>query len=259
VGYLRQLVGLPEERAIVSIALEMKLALVAMSSSNRRPKRWSSADGPIVAQVLPRLHQKWATGAERLPIIEFGASSGGFFVGSALVAAMKDTSMKFLDGFVAQIAAPDPRPLDTRTSAVYITMNLDKRTDKMAERIVTALAADKVVAKHIRLPQIPISESFFHTRTNAISKQESSVLSKALDEYLDPETKLLREDPRQSDWRRVIEPLTSDSLVADASPISEMTNVAWGMHEMSREGVQEALELVLSATVSLPMLHRSQK
>ena len=52
-------------------------------------------------------------------------------------------------------------------------------------------------------------------------------------------------DPRQSNWRSVLQAYAKggDSLVADRSPLSEVLNAAYGMHEMTRNGVKEALEL----------------
>ena len=52
--------------------------------------------------------------------------------------------------------------------------------------------------------------------------------------FLDDQGYLL-EDPRRSDWRSVVRPVvTTDSLVAHASPISEILNVAWAEHESLR-------------------------
>jgi hypothetical protein len=59
----------------------------------------------------------------------------------------------------------------------------------------------------------------------------------------------LRNDPRRSDWRSVLAPFAAsmgDSMVADKSALSEVLNVAWGMHEMSRDLVKESFEFILS-------------
>jgi len=59
---------------------------------------------------------------------------------------------------------------------------------------------------------------------------------------------LLEIDPRKSDWRPVLQKHAdkiNDSMIADASPISEVMNVAWGMHEMARDGVKDALDFLM--------------
>jgi hypothetical protein len=55
----------------------------------------------------------------------------------------------------------------------------------------------------------------------------------------------LSQDPRRSDWRSILQDYAKggDSLVADRSPLSEVLNAASGMHEMTRNGVKEALDL----------------
>ena len=68
------------------------------------------------------------------------------------------------------------------------------------------------------------------------------------------EKMLLRHDPRSSDWRRYIQPVLSsssgssgsstDSLKADASPISEIMNIAYAFHEMTDEYVADAIEFL---------------
>merc|ERR1719362_82731 len=62
------------------------------------------------------------------------------------------------------------------------------------------------------------------------------------------EAGFLREDPRTSNWRYTLRPLvpvTEDSLEADRSPIAEALNMAWGLHEMTAEGCEEALSFCL--------------
>jgi hypothetical protein len=66
--------------------------------------------------------------------------------------------------------------------------------------------------------------------------------------YIDHNDGRLTLDPRHSDWRSIVQPhipISQDSLTADASPISEVMNAAYGMHEMAREGVEEALKFCL--------------
>jgi hypothetical protein len=63
-------------------------------------------------------------------------------------------------------------------------------------------------------------------------------------DFLDTNGELIR-DPRGSDWRGVLKGadlnLGTDSLQADLSPISEVLNVAYAMHELTSEYMTETL------------------
>ena len=88
-----------------------------------------------------------------------------------------------------------------------------------------------------------------------ISFIQSKAIVKDLQDngYINKETSELMEDPRRSDWRVVLSQFShlpnhpmEDSLVADKSPISELMNVAYGLHEITRDGVQEALKFCMN-------------
>lgn len=250
--------GLPEDSAIVDMALhEFHFVVVAFSSANRDSKCWAVSEGERVGNVLGKvqelLHSEKKDGP-RIPIIAFGASSGGKLVGGTLVEAVERTEAKKLDAFISQISAPEPRTHRRQDQhalpvAVYITMNRDTRTDQQAEEIVASLKEENHFARHFRVDSLPVTESFFSDRITTINLEQSTTMVNALEEatFLDSTTKQLRQDPRQSNWRDVLRPHagTSDHLVADESPISEVMNVAWGMHEMTRDGVREAIQYIM--------------
>ena len=60
----------------------------------------------------------------------------------------------------------------------------------------------------------------------------------------------LTQDPRRFDWRPHLAPLAlkNDTLVPDQSEILEVLNCAWGMHEMTRDGLQEGLSFLLTSS-----------
>ena len=251
-------IGLPEERAIVRIALDLELLVVAVSSA--AGSCWSVTDGPRVARVLEEVNRDI-----HLPIYAFGASSGGSFVSSVLgpvLSAAADEAEtnhghRRLNGYISQIAAPNGDQQLESIPSVFITMNRDGRTDQRAAETVQTLRSRQVPVQHIRLPPLPITPDFF---TERIGPQYSSAeRSQRMVESLrdhgwvddDKEDGLLTRDPRQhSDWRQVLAPFASevgDSMVADESALSEVLNCAYGMHEMSRDGVREALTFLLAA------------
>lgn len=237
-GEEKQCLGLPEEMAIVHMALERNLIVVAASSLNRKSKCWDmTQDGPRIATVLDRISKRLSPDKENgiLPIFAFGASEGGAFV-SGLARYVK------LAGFLSQISAkPNPEPVDCM---VYLTMKKDSRSDLAAiENLATAKNG-----KRIHLPALQISSpSFFSERipNMPLTTSTSIVNSLVREGYVD-DTGLLLQDPRQSDWRRVVRDFSdSTSLIADESPLSEVMNVAFGFPEITREGVEDGLDFCL--------------
>ena len=260
--------GLPEERAIVKLAIDYNLVVVALSSQDRGSKCWSAQDGSIVAEVLKamqsrlqaslvgRANNEQFVADDRAPpsppILAFGASSGGYFVQTELAKYMEAAGLG-LDGIIGQIAgrALDVSELKNKeklTCIVYLTMNRDERTNRAAASAVQQLKEGMKIVEHIRLPPLPVSESFFVDRigSDIYSNQESKTMVQALRTAgLLDNSGFITADPRQSNWRSVLQAYAKggDSLVADRSPLSEVLNAAYGMHEMTRNGVKEALEL----------------
>ena len=209
-----------------------------------------------------------------LPLYAFGASSGGAFV-SSLANPLRSRFGIHLDGFVSQIAARLPlqteeQQEDPNLCKVYITMNRDEETNRRAKlRMRECISVDvdhnntstnadsgeleSKRCKHIRLTTLPVTPSYFADRIPEISQAESEQMVKVLteEEYLLPPFGTPVEDPRKSQiWSDALWSASSpllrfqergDLLVADKSPIFEVMNVAWGFHEMSRDGVREAL------------------
>lgn len=250
-------VGLPSELSIVKIALKYDLLVVAMSSQDRDRKCWNGkADGDRVAEVLKEFGRRYPD----VPILAFGASSGGSFV-SRLGERMESSNVR-LSGFISQISAKTPLPLNGLDCAVYITMNRDLATDARAKEHLQKWSKDGSgpTVKHVRLDPLPITETVFSDRIshNGPVPAKSKLMAEALRDagYLDGE-KLLRENPRHSDWRSILRPLlveskvnedpwfVKDELVADRSAISEIMNVAYSQHEMTPDGVDEGLKFCL--------------
>jgi len=250
--------GLPEERAIVRMALDLELLVVAVSSAVG--SCWSVTDGPRVARVLEEVNRDF-----HLPIYGFGASSGGSFVASVLgpvLSAAADEaetnhSHRRLSGYVSQIAAPngDQQQLQN-IPAVFITMNRDRRTDQRAAETVQIMRSRRVPVQHIRLPPLPITPDFFTKRIGPeySSAERSQRMVESLRDHGwvdDQKDGVLTRDPRQHpEWRQILAPFASevgDSMVADESALSEVLNCAYGVHEMSRDGVREALTFLLAA------------
>ena len=66
---------------------------------------------------------------------------------------------------------------------------------------------------------------------------------------------MLVDDPRQTNWRAAISPAlraalpgarpgAGDSLVPDESCLSEVLNVAWGVHEIFGDRIAQAMDFI---------------
>ena len=67
------------------------------------------------------------------------------------------------------------------------------------------------------------------------------------------ENDFLQSDPRRSKWRNYLKSLdvdviAGDSLIADASPISEVLNVAWAYHELTATRAELILDFFESSS-----------
>ena len=251
-------IGLAEELSIVQMAVEeFKYVVVAISSVHNC---WDiSLDGPRVASILQLFQQRYFE--RNLPIYAFGASSGGAFV-SRLGPFLEDNQYQYpnvrLQGFISQIMAAAPPSVNV-PCAVYITMNRDTYTDRAAKKYVSHYSSNNpdfgdtdFKVKHIRLAPLQITEFFFHERITKVSIPQSKDIFQTLKDHvwLDSNGFLIK-DPRRydSEWSEVLRsliPITQDTLIADQSSLSEVLNVAYSMHELSRDGVQEALTFCTS-------------
>ena len=246
------------------------MVTVAMSSSSTTHKCWSSQDGPRVAQVLNLFQSMYPN----IPTFAFGASSGGRLVNSILPVAMKEKSLP-LAGYISQIMGPNPkleRPpstvqqqRDNGPAMVYITMPKDVKTLESVKRFLETVTEKGNPIKHIEVKDHAIGPSFFHDRIPGIPLDLSTKLFEALQKnhWLDTETLKLTADPRRNvEWKMIWKPILlleapssyQDDLMSDHSPLSEVMNVAYGRHEMTRDGVAEALDWLLEkATLSQPV------
>lgn len=245
-----QCVGLPEEVHIVRAARGRGLVAVAVSAADTYHHCWREGDAERVRTVLDKV-QAWArslTGGRDLPVFALGASSGGSFV-----LLMPSWGFK-LAGVCSQIMAVPARMLAAPfPPTVLVHMPRDPRTARAVEMLLQALQRLAPRVREIRALPLRIDDGFFAARIGGISAQRSAALARALKSagLLDA-SGALASDPRRSRWRSAVRglvPPAEDTLVSDASPISEELNVAYAMHEIVADQIDETLDFLQAGSI----------
>lgn len=238
--------GLPEEQRIVSAALAQGFLTVAASSTDRDDKYWEpDMDGPLVAEAIREVLRREGLDPA-LPCVALGASNGGTFV-------MHLPLWVPLRAVVCQIMAVREHVLAAMPGSppvLFVHMPRDTRTAAGVARNVQRLVANGVTAEEQRCGPMSIGNDFFAERCGIDSETSAKMSQSLRDAGLLDDQDFLLHDPRESEWRTVLQPFAAalgDSLVPDRSPISEVLNVAWAEHEITSEGIQAQLDFCLAA------------
>jgi hypothetical protein len=265
--------GLPEQLMLTRAALNAGWVAIALSSKDRDKKCWSwDDDENRVGGALRELQSKYAdSGGHKLadlPLVAFGASSGGSF------AARLPQQIK-VSAVISQIASPTTAafadPLGDRGYPPVLFMPMGKDSETVAA--VQAMAPRLPKAEVQVLAPLPVTHSFFSDRIAGVSSETSAAIVDALirASMLDS-SGYLTDNPRgegflAKSWRSAVGTLaegvpggsctydslgsahcTFDSLVEDQSPVAQLLNVAYGMHEISAEHVDEMMTFMHDKT-----------
>eukprot|EP00937_MAST-01D_sp_MAST-1D-sp2_P001590 g1590.t1 len=144
--------------------------------------------------------------------------------------------------------------------ATFEHMERDEGTSAGVAMDIAELKRLGVPTREVRVRARPVTAAFFSDAIDEISPAQSAALHGALQGagYLASSSgedgagaegaDLLLQDPRRSDWREVLRAapavasvLKGDSLVADESALAEEMNVAWAMHELTAEHIEDTL------------------
>ncbi|CAM9219610.1 unnamed protein product, partial [Ectocarpus fasciculatus] len=237
-------VGLPEERRIVTKALTRGYFVVAVSSAGQdHGGCWDvKVDAKKVMRVLSLIKKKHSN-LRTAPIFALGASSGGHMV-AALGSRLHD-----IGGLCIQIMAPDisfQMNQQLFPPSQWIYMQKDSRTQQDVADTVSALRRSGAVVDSVLAKQLAITESFFSDRIEEVTVDISRAIYQALKENSAfTDLGYLRADPRHSNWRSwladIKDDLKPDGLIADKSPIAEVLNVAYALHEITSEHMDSTL------------------
>jgi len=214
------------------------------------------------------------------PIIVFGASSGGRFAGAVAEVVATERQLNLdrgltdvdsqslfgrhgrLAGVVVQIMAIDPTVITPYWPPVaFIPMSRDRVTAAYITEDDRVLRLMGVPSKIFWVEPLSVDgPDFFQDRMNAPQPLANAMFDALhdggfLEKQEGTEHWYLAMDPRRSDWRESMrqspdQDLQFLPLLADASPLSEVLNVAWAQHELTAQFVAEALEWIASVVGS---------
>ena len=221
-------IGLPVECAIVRKALENNMAVIALSSSNRKHKCWiNRIDEVHAVTAIKFMYEQVKTpiGMRTPPLFLLGASSGGAFVGTfshdartfGLVVSAICVQIMFRRihrekpvGHGINISIKDFSEgyilsNETMIPTLFVHMPQDVRTKRLIGNDI------KVMNEHTPNSAIELlclkknmTSSYFFDHNAVLSLNDSDIFIKALNKagYLSIKNTLIN-DPRRSAWREV--------------------------------------------------------
>lgn len=251
-------IGLPEELSIAMDAVQRDLIVVSPSSADRMSKCWNpEVDGPRLGKARQRAHlvvnvYRWFNWMQsqvaahlrqlhpNLPLFSFGASSGGAmafllpqFVKSMASVAVQIMALptSYLENLVDTVGA------STFPPTLFLHMERDLRSTAAIAANKQSLTARGIPTRSITLKPSRVTPGYLTGKLGISPKVAEQIILKLTSAKFLSAAGDIVEDPRGTAWRDALHDLDylrQDSLVADASPLSEVLNVAWAKHEVSQ-------------------------
>ena len=252
--------GLPEEVRITKAALAAGFAVVAITSADRSSGCWDfEVDGPVVKESIA----VWKAVADlpaSLPLVAFGASSGGAFV-------LQLPTLLKCAAIISQIMAIPPQMLPPDAPpTLFVHMPRDVRTAGYVHKCVRRLGGQGVAAHALEVPPQKPTADFFLARIERLAPETAHALHAALRRagLLDADG-YLANDPRRTPWRDALASAAlraalpgpaaggaPDSLVGDQSAVAEALNVAWAAHEIASDPMATTLAWLANVRAGKP-------
>lgn len=191
--------GLPVEMSIVREAVfNRKFAVIAISSGNRIHKCWSAKDIPKVQRAIQYFYGGVLEG-RTLPLYALGASSGGSFVGFL---AQQTKMSPSVASICVQISSVGGDRLSDLPPTMFVLMSRDAHTLSHVTAVSDVIRTKSIVKTS---PKIITPDYFSQHSNNFITLSESRILQSSLvkEKFIDADSLLLLEDPRETPWREV--------------------------------------------------------
>ena len=228
-------IGLAEELNIARILLQQQtLAVIAVTSQDRKRGCWSKSDMPHIQHALQHIIRKIQEqqppkgGSRGFPILAFGASSGGRFAAQLAVRQIVDAAMvgvmslgqELVQKWIDMGLDDNHRQKKKRPPIYLAPMPRDKRTTTGSmedyERMILARTTDVVPrAIHdspVRLDTttcvpMPVTATYLNQRVPHMSFAMAEMVVDALtsSSHIDAASGMLTKDPTQSNWRDILQ------------------------------------------------------
>jgi hypothetical protein len=143
---------------------------------------------------------------------------------------------------------------------VFAHMSKDSHTASAVKQQMVSLGAAGVQTAEVKVAARKIDDDFFVDEDvrpkdkNAITRELSKELVAMLrsKDLLDQQG-YLKGDPRQTNWRDAFDRIVSATrLTHDASPISEMMNIAFAQHELMSAPVPSMMDFCIDPGTACP-------
>lgn len=243
-------IGLPEEERMIRLTLGRNLSAVAISSTNRHQKCWTTRlngegdDYDRVRSTMKYLEEK-KIHSDGMDLYGVGASSGGAFV-TSLRSIMKMQAVNtIVAGSVAGLVKDEKWGIPGH--AFTHMGGRDGRTRNVVAESKRWLE-DRGISVMVReVHPRPLSAEWLSESVPRwdLNLCKEVIAALRLNKVVNEDTGELVCDPRKCDWRSAVMHLKgklNDSLIADRSALSEELNRAWAGHESSADFFGDVLD-----------------
>lgn len=259
-------VGLPVERALVELAEGNGYVPLAVSSTDRRRKRWfqnwetAGADYDHIANAVEHLDHRLtrvglSTEGNLLEVVVVGVSNG-CPIASTLVMSRLGHRLHGLVCMISSLHTNPPNSVSQRMKifppTAFIQMGYrSKDSPSVNAKDIAWLESHSIPSVDFKLTRLAFSQAFCETWLPKYGAKGCESLRLALrkSKHLD-EQDYLMQNPRSMTWRdaaREQAVLAGDTLQPDNSPLCEVLNLAYGQHEITAEHFADALQWIRSA------------
>lgn len=262
--------GLSEEMRITRILQSKSLAVLAVTSSNRKDGCWRDEDADHIKNTL-ELFKASHHIEQTIPVLALGTSSGGIFAAQLAVRKLVNAAVVGVMSLGPQLTTKWVNMEGTKPPIYFAPMPRDTETVAKVETDYQAMNGQgPVVLDRETCQSRPVDASYLNERVPGLTMSQAQAITNSLTEtgHIDAITGLLVKDPTSTtglganNWKSVLQSscasqgcLENQSLEVGVSPLAKALNRAWAFHEYCSEVTLKALgffETELAGAAFLP-------
>lgn len=235
-------VGLPVEMTIASRALQRGFSIMALSPPQGGCWDYKNDMSYLKEAIDDALGKNLRS--HPTPLYLFGISSGGTFASVFTETAHNDAT-HLVTAQCIHLGHIKGFPKHNIPPTVFVPMVRDAGLYRRNKKSVTELTKRSVHSDILPVDAVEVTASFFHDHDERISSEMSTKLYNVLCEagLVDKRSGEVVVDPRMEDWiSAVTSAFPGVDLTRDKSPVYELLNMAYGLHEISDQHVDKILD-----------------